>query len=77
MFYDPATRRIYYTVANDSRLYYRYFTPESEVVGAQTFQADAGAVNFSSAAGMTLAGAAFCSDRVTAPCGGPPSRAAE
>ena len=47
MFYDPATRRIYYTVANDSRLYYRYFTPESEVVGAQTFQADAGAVSFS------------------------------
>lgn len=56
MSYDSATHRIYYTVANDSRLYYRYFTPESEVVGAQTFQADAGGVNFSSAAGMTLAG---------------------
>ncbi len=55
MFYDPATHRIYYTLSNDSRLYYRYFTPESEIVGAQPFQADAGGVTFSSAAGMTLA----------------------
>jgi hypothetical protein len=55
MFYDTATHRIYYTVAGDSRLYYRYFTPESEVVGALTFQADSGGVNFSSVAGMTLA----------------------
>jgi len=55
MFYDPATHRIYYTVSADSRLYYRYFTPESNVVGAQTFQADAGGVNFATVAGMTLA----------------------
>ncbi len=56
MFYDPATHRIYYTVAGDSRLLYRYFTPESEVVGAQTFVADAGGVNFSTASGLALAG---------------------
>lgn len=56
MFYEPATHRIYYTLALDSRLYYRYFTPESEIVGATTFQADAGGVNFSSASGLTLAG---------------------
>ena len=55
MFYDTATHRIYYTVSGDSRLFYRYFTPESEIVGAQTFTADAGGINFSSAAGMTLA----------------------
>jgi len=55
MFYDPATRRLYYTVSGDSRLFYRYFTPESDTVGAQTFQADAGGVNFGSVAGMTLA----------------------
>ena len=55
MFYDPATRRLYYTVSGDSRLFYRYFSPESDTVGAQTFQADAGGVNFATVAGMTLA----------------------
>jgi hypothetical protein len=55
MFYDPATHRIYYTLLGDARLYYRYFTPESDVVGALTFTADAGGVNFASAAGVTLA----------------------
>lgn len=56
MAYDTATHRIYYTVFGSSRLYYRYFTPESVVVGAQTFEADGGGVDLSSAAGMTLAG---------------------
>ena len=55
MFYDTTLHRIYYTVSGNSNLYYRYFTPESDVVGAQTFQADAGGVNFSTVAGMTLA----------------------
>ena len=55
MFYDTAQHRIYYTVAGDSRLYYRYFTPESEVVGAQTFTGDNGGVNLSGVAGLTLA----------------------
>jgi hypothetical protein len=55
-FYDPQTHRIYYTVFGDSRLFYRYFTPESSVVGAQTFQADAGGVSFGTVSGMTLAG---------------------
>ncbi|GAA1476408.1 hypothetical protein GCM10009623_08540 [Nocardioides aestuarii] len=55
MFYDPALHRIYYTVSGDSRLFYRYFTPESDVVGALTFVADAGGVNFSSTAGLALA----------------------
>jgi hypothetical protein len=55
MFYDTGTHRIYYTVFGDSQLYYRYFTPESDVVGAQTFVADAGGVSFANAAGITLA----------------------
>jgi len=55
MFFDPGTHRLYYTVAGDSRLYYRHFTPESEIVGAQTFQADGGGVNFALVSGMTLA----------------------
>ena len=59
MFYDTATHRIYYTVFGDARLFYRYFTPESDVVGAQTFQAEANGVSFASAAGLTLA-----SDRI-------------
>ena len=55
MFYDTATHRIYYTVFGDSQLYYRYFTPESDVVGAQTFLADTNGVSFAGVAGMTLA----------------------
>jgi hypothetical protein len=55
MFYDTTLHRIYYTISGDSRLYYRYFTPESEIVGAQTFQANAGGINFSTAAGLTFA----------------------
>ncbi len=56
MFFDPSLHRIYYTLFNDSRLYFRYFTPESQVVGAQTFVADADGVDFSQVSGMTLAG---------------------
>jgi hypothetical protein len=55
-FYDAGTHRLYYTTFGDGRLFYRYFTPESSVVGAQTFQADSAGVDFSTVAGMTLAG---------------------
>jgi hypothetical protein len=37
MFYDAATGRLYYTVAGDTHMYYRYFEPEDGTVGAQTF----------------------------------------
>ncbi len=49
MFFDPETHRIYYTVSGDSRLFYRCFAPQSDIVGAQTLTADAGGVNFSTA----------------------------
>jgi hypothetical protein len=55
-FYDPVTHRLYYSVAGTSQLQYRYFTPESEVVGAQTFALPSNGVSFANVAGMTLAG---------------------
>jgi hypothetical protein len=54
MFYDTATHRLYYSLAGDPRLFYRYFTPQSEVVGAQTF-VGATSVDLSTVSGMTLA----------------------
>jgi hypothetical protein len=56
MFYATGNHRIYYTVLGDSHLYYRYFTPESKVVGAQTFTAATNGLSFATAAGATLAG---------------------
>ena len=55
-FYDTATHRLYYTLSGDSHLYYRYFTPESRVVGAQAFVAVNNGVSFSTVSGMTYAG---------------------
>ena len=62
MFYDNG--RIYYTVAktgtasaNNNKLYYRYFNPESEIVGASLFVASTGGegINWGNVRGMTLA----------------------
>jgi hypothetical protein len=49
--------RLYYTVSGDARLYYRWFTPESGVIGADTFVAS-GATdgrNWAGVSGMTMA----------------------
>ncbi len=62
MFYDNG--RIYYTVAktgtasaNNNKLYYRYFNPESEIVGANLFVASTGGegINWGNVRGMTMA----------------------
>jgi beta-propeller uncharacterized protein DUF5122 len=48
--------RIYYTVQGDSRLYYRYFTPQSQVVGSNLFVASTGdGVDWAGVRGMTMA----------------------
>ena len=39
--------RLYYTVNGDTRLLYRYFTPESDIVGAETFVASGNGDGFS------------------------------
>lgn len=39
MFFDSRQGRLYFTIAGGSGLYYRYFTPESNVVGAVRFTA--------------------------------------
>jgi hypothetical protein len=49
--------RLYYTLSGDTRLYYRWFTPESGVLGADTFTAS-GATDgrsWSAVNGMTMA----------------------
>ncbi len=54
MFFDGG--RIYYTVSGNPRLYYRYFTPESLVVGANLFVAGtAGPIDWANVRRMTMA----------------------
>jgi hypothetical protein len=50
--------RLYYTVSGDDRLYYRYFTVESNVIGSVTFTAVLPGSGFTwgTVRGMTLAG---------------------
>lgn len=54
--YDPMTSRIYYTLASSNRLFWRWFLPESEVVGAVRFDVDPGALPTSEVRGMFLSG---------------------
>jgi hypothetical protein len=58
MFYDRSAARLYYTLAGQARLYYRYFEPESRIVGAVRFDgpANGNGVDWSQIAGMFLAG---------------------
>ena len=56
--YDTASSRIYYTLAGRDRLFWRWFTPESEVVGAVRFdvEGDLSALDPAHVRGMFLAG---------------------
>ena len=53
MFY--ADGRIYYTVQGDPQMYYRYFTPESRIVGSFRFSVPGGAGDWSDVRGITFA----------------------
>jgi hypothetical protein len=54
MFLDGG--RLYYTVAGNNNLFYRYFTHQTPIVGAETFTVPGGGVSWGTATGMTLAG---------------------
>jgi hypothetical protein len=49
--------RLYYTLSGDTRLYYRWFTPERGVLGAETFVASGAGDgrNWAGVSGMTMA----------------------
>ena len=55
MFYENG--RLYHTVSGDGRLFYRWFTPESGIVGWDVFVAggEGDGLNFNGAQGMTMA----------------------
>jgi hypothetical protein len=66
MFWDASTGRLYYTVSGDAHLYYRYFNPQSNLLGDYRFTActwssapasnTCGALNPGAVRGLTLAG---------------------
>ncbi|WP_370328126.1 PKD domain-containing protein [Euzebya sp.] len=57
MAFDATRGRLYYTVQGQNRLYYRYFTPENGVFGAETFiAAEGGPLNWSNVRGLHLHG---------------------
>jgi hypothetical protein len=58
MFYDASTGRLYYSLWGSDRLYYRYFEPESQVVGVFRFDgpANGNGVDWRTANGLLLDG---------------------
>jgi hypothetical protein len=52
------SQRLYYSLSGQSQLYYRYFTPQSQVVGAVRFSgpANGNGIDFASTSGMFLTG---------------------
>jgi hypothetical protein len=57
MFFDPTTERLYYTVSGDTHMYYRYFEPEDNIIGAQTLtiSGNGDGLTWNTASEMTMA----------------------
>jgi hypothetical protein len=57
MFFDRRTHRIYYTHAGSDQLYYRYFTPESRIVGTWRYAVQsASSIHWSRVGGAFVVG---------------------
>jgi hypothetical protein len=58
MFYDKSAGRLYYSLSGQPQLYYRYFTPQSQIVGAVRFNgpANGNGIDFGITSGMFLTG---------------------
>jgi len=55
MFFDPTLSRVYYTKQNDSRLFYRYFTPDGAFFGEREYTAvTQGDIAWGSVSGMDV-----------------------
>lgn len=68
MFFDRASGRLYYTKAGQNQLFYRYFLPESRIVGAVGFNGpgNTAGIDWSRAGGMFLEdGTLYVVDRTT------------
>ncbi|MCM0619953.1 PKD domain-containing protein [Nocardioides bruguierae] len=51
-----AHHRVYYTKSGSSQLFWRWFTPDSGIVGVQEFSTSVSGVSFANAAGLLAAG---------------------
>jgi PKD repeat protein len=67
MFFDSAQNRLYFTLAGTNALYYRAFTPSTNVIGAVRYQAtNTSTMNFANASAMYLSGSTlYVGDRTT------------
>jgi hypothetical protein len=56
MWFDRVTGRLYFTLSGTNRLYYRYFTPESRIVGGIRYEVSAPGIDLTRVTGGFLAG---------------------
>jgi hypothetical protein len=56
MFFDKRTHRLYYTLAGSKALYYRYFQPESNIVGSWRYRAADRTMKWSGVRGSFVVG---------------------